>query len=170
MPEVTIRHSFECDEDTFWDKCVFDPEFLRRLYTEALKFPGYKLLEQQDGSDKLTRRVHVDPPVANLPAPLKKIAGDKLSYVEDGVFDKKTKRYSFKCIASVMPDKTKNVGEMWVEKRADGTIERVTHVTVEVKVFMIGHLIEERIIADIKRSYDRSAEFTRQYLKELRAK
>src|SRR5438477_389637 len=135
-------------------------------YVENLKFPGYELREQNDGPDRLTRKVWVEPPLGNVPAAVKKVIGDKLSYVEDGTFDKKTKRYAFKVIPSTMPDKTKTSGEMWVEKKGDKKIERVARISVEVKVFMVGGIVEERILADLKQSYEKSAEFTRMYIAE----
>jgi len=166
MPEITLRHAFDVDEDTFWEKCVFDDDFNRRMYLEVLKFPAWRSMENVDGEAKRTRKVYIEPPLGDVPAPVKKVLGDKLSYVEEGTFDKKTKRYAFKVVPSSLPDKTKNVGEMWCEKKGDKAIERVAKITVEVKVFMVGGMIEERILNDIRTSYDRSAEFTRQYIKE----
>jgi hypothetical protein len=166
MAEVTLRHEFDCDEDTYWEKTVFDPDFNKRLYLEVLKFPGYQLLEQKDDDAKRTRRVHIDPPLGNLPGPVKKVIGDKFSYIEEGTFDKKSKRYTFKITPSTLADKTKNSGELYVEKVGDKKIVRIAKVAVEVKVFMIGSLVEEKIMGDLKHSYDVAATFTREFLKE----
>jgi hypothetical protein len=166
MPEITLRHEFDCDEDTYWEKVTFDPEFNKRLYLEVLKFPSYELVEQKEDDAKLTRRVRIDPPLGNLPGPVKKAIGDKFSYVEEGAFDKKTKRYSFKVTPSTMADKTKNFGELYVEKLGDKKIVRIAKITVEVKVFMIGGMVEEKISSDLRHSYEEAAKFTRTFLKE----
>jgi hypothetical protein len=166
MPEITLRHEFDCDEDTYWEKVFFDPEFNRRLYLDALKFPAYKLIDLKDDGSRRTRVVHIDPPLGNLPPPMKKIVGDKLSYVEEGLFDRKTKRYSFRSTPSVMADKTKNSGELRCENLGEKKIARVARITVEVKVFMIGGMIEEKILGDLRHSYEEAAKFTRGYLKE----
>jgi hypothetical protein len=166
MPEITLRHEFDCDEDTYWEKVTFDPEFNRRLYLEVLKFPSYELVEQKEDDAKRTRRVRIDPPLGNLPGPVKKAIGDKFSYVEEGTFDKKTKRYSFKVTPSTMADKTKNFGELYVEKLGDRKIVRIAKITVEVKVFMIGGMVEEKISSDLRHSYEEAARFTRTFLKE----
>jgi hypothetical protein len=166
MPEITLRHEFECDEDTYWQKLTFDPEFNRRLYLEVLRFPGYTLVDQHDDEQKLTRKVHIDPPLGNLPGPVKKAIGDKFSYVEEGTFDKKARRYTFKITPSTMADKTKNFGELYCEKLGDKRIARVAKITVEVKVFMIGGMVEEKIMTDLRHSYDTAAKFTREYVKE----
>ncbi len=166
MAEITLRHEFDCDEDTYWEKCTFDADFNKRLYLEVLKFPGYDLVEQKDDDAKRTRKVRIDPPLGNLPGPVKKAIGDKFSYVEEGTFDKKTKRYTFKITPSTMGDKAKTFGELYCEKLGDKKIVRVAKVTVEVKVFMIGGMVEEKIMHDLKHSYEEAAKFTRVFLKE----
>ncbi|MBI4956326.1 MAG: DUF2505 family protein [Myxococcales bacterium] len=164
MPEITFRHEFECDEDTFWTE-FFRAEYNQKLYLEALGFPGYQLLDSSDGPDRRTKKVRIDPPVTGLPGPLKKVIGDRLSYVEEGSLDKKTGRYSFHVIPSTKPDKTKTEGELWCEKLGDKRIARHARIFVEVKVFAVGGLIEDKIVSDLRRSYEESAKFMAQWLK-----
>jgi hypothetical protein len=166
MPEITIRNDINTDEDTYWKECVFNPPFNEKLYTEGLKFPVWKVLESKEDDAKITRRIQVDPPTGNLPGPVKKVIGDRLSYIEEGTFDRKAKRYSFKVIPSTMAEKTKVVGEMWVEKAGDKKITRFTKISVEVKIFMVGGLVEERILSDLRTSYEKGTAFTNDYLKE----
>ena len=166
MPEITLRHEIETDEDTYWARCVFDADFNKKLYIDALKFPEWKLVDSKDDDAKIWRKVQVDPPTGNMPAAVKKVLGDRLSYVEEGTFDKKTKRYTFKVTPSTMADKTKVAGEMWVEKLGDKKIARVTKISVEVKVFMVGGMVEDRILSDLRSSYDKGTSFTNQYIKE----
>jgi len=166
MPEVTLRHEIDTDEDTFWSKIVFNEEFNKKLYEGALKFPGWKLVDSKEDDAKIVRRVQVDPPVGDLPGPVKKVIGDRLAYTEDGTFDKKTKRYSFKVTPSTMADKTKVSGELWAEKIGDKKIRRMCRISVEVKVFMVGGMVEDRIMQDLRASYDNSTTYTNQYIKE----
>jgi hypothetical protein len=166
MPEMSVRHEIETDEETYWKRCVLDPEFNRALFVDSLKFLGWKVLDQKDDDAKFTRRVQVDPPVDSMPAAVKKVVGDKLSYVEEGIFDKKTGRYSFKIHPSTLADKTKVSGEMWCEKIGDKKIARHVKLSVEVKVFMVGGMIEERLIGDLQSSYGKGAAFTNAYVKE----
>lgn len=164
MPTLDLRHEIACDEDTYWSKVMFDPDFNQSLYRDELKFPNWALLDQQDGDAKLTRRVQVDPPVTGLPTALKKVIGDRLSYVEEGTFDKKTKRYTFKVTPSTLADKTSVTGELWAEKLGDGKIARMCRMRVDVKVFMVGSMIEERILSDLRAAYDKGASYTNEWL------
>jgi hypothetical protein len=165
MPEVTLRHEIETDEETYWSKIVFDETFNTKMYVDHLKI-GWKLLEQNDGEAQLTRRIHVEPPVGNLPGAVKKVIGDKLAYTEEGTFDKASKRYTFKVKPSTLADKTKVSGEMWCEKLGDKKIARVCRMSVEVKVFMVGSMVEERIVSDLRASYDKGTAFTNDYIRQ----
>jgi hypothetical protein len=164
MPDFTVKNEFDTDEDTFWEKCFFDEEYNRRLYTDTLKFPGWKLLEQKTEGTKISRRVQIDPPVTGMPGPVKKALGDKFSYVEEGTYDKATHRYTFKITPSIMADKTKTAGELWTEKAGDKKVVRHAKVHIEVKVFMIGGMVEEKLVGDLKESYAQAAVFTQKYL------
>ncbi len=166
MPEVTLRHEIDTDEETFWSKIVFNEEFNKKLYEGALKFPGWKLVDSKEDDAKIVRRVQVDPPVGDLPGPVKKVIGDRLAYTEEGTFDKNAKRYTFKVTPSTMAEKTKVSGELWVEKIGDKKIRRLCRISVEVKVFMVGGMVEDRIMQDLRSSYDNSTAYTNQYIKE----
>ena len=36
MPDVTMRHEIETDEDTYWSKIVFDEAFNKSMYVDHL--------------------------------------------------------------------------------------------------------------------------------------
>ena len=166
MAEVTLDHEIETDEETFWSKIVFDEAFNKKLYVDELKFPGWNLVTSKEDDVKITRRVQVDPPVVGVPAPVKKVLGDRFSYAEEGTFDKKTKRYSFKVTPSTMAEKSKISGEMWTEKSGDKKVIRHAKMHVEVKVMLVGGMVEERIISDLRQSYDKGTTFTNDYIKK----
>ena len=164
MEDVTLRHEIETDEDTYWWKIVFDEAFNKKMYVGHMHFPEWSLLESTDSESELTRKVRVEPEVGNLPGPVKKVLGDKLSYLEEGTFDKKTKRYRFKVTPSSLADRTKVAGEMWVETLGPKKIARMCKISVEVKVFAIGGMVEKRIADDLRGSYDRGTAYTNDYL------
>ncbi len=167
MAELKIRHELNCTDDTFWNKIVFDPQdtFNRHLYHELLKFPKYQVTELKDEGTRMTRKVHIEPPVEGLPGPVKKALGDRLSYLEEDEFDKKTKRLIIKVTPSTLADKIRINGEMYCEPLGENKVARFANFTVEVKVFMVGGMIEEKIIADLKKSYDTAAGATNEWLK-----
>jgi hypothetical protein len=168
---VTMKHELSCDAETYFEKCVFVEEYNKRLHLDVLKFPGFKLLEQKTEGDVWTRRAQIEPPTTGIPGPLKKAIGEKLSYIEEGSYDRKTKVYTFKVISSTMPDKTRINGEMRFEPTRTSdtgakTSTRIAKIDVEVKVFMIGGLAEDKILSDIKQSYDAGGKFANEDIKE----
>jgi hypothetical protein len=166
MPSVEFRHEIDCDEDTYWWKLCFDEAFNKAMYVEDMKFPDWSLLDQKQDDDKLTRKVQVEPPTGNLPGPVKKVLGDRLKYTEEGTFDKKTRRYTFKVVPSTLAEKTKVSGEMWVEKVGDKKIRRMAKISVDVKVMLVGGMVEEKILEDLRKSYERGSAFTNEYIKK----
>jgi len=163
--EYKVTHEFDCTEDTFWEKVMFSDAFNHALYIETLKFPGWKVLEQKDDGQKITRKVKIDPPVTGMPGPVQKALGDKFSYVEEGTYDRATRKYTFKATPSTMADKTTIKGVLWTEPKGDAKIARHADIQVEVKVFMIGKMIEEKAITDMRNSYETGAKFTNEYVK-----
>lgn len=163
MPELTLRHEINTDEDTYFGKVVFEEAFNHELFVQNLGI-GWKLLSQDSDDTQLARRVHVEPPVGELPAVLKKMLTSKVSYVEEGTFDKRTKRYTFRIVPSIQPEKAKILGEVWVEKLGEKKIARFCRVSVDVSVFMVGSMVEERITSNIKTSYEKAAQFANEYI------
>jgi hypothetical protein len=166
MASLVLRHEMDCDADTYWEKCVLTEEYNRRLFLEELKFLKYELIEQKDAGESVTRRVKAEPESANLPGPLKKVVGDSLGYTEEGTYDRKSKVYSFRTTPAAFPDKVKIHGTMRCEPRGEKKVTRITEIQVDVKIFMVGGMVEDRIVADIKHSYAKAAEFTNTFVKE----
>ena len=166
MPKTRIEHTFDCSEDTLWQTLFFDEEFTRRLYKDTLRFPVWRLIEQKVTDDTMIRKVEVQPLVENVPGPIKKVLGDRFGYIEQGTFDKKKHRYRFRVIPTSMPDKTTIDGEMYSEPLGDNRVKRIVDFNIEVRVMMIGKMIEQKSIDDTRASYDKMATFLRSYLKE----
>ena len=166
MKEVTFEHVFDCDEDTFWDKIFFDEEYNRTLFRDRLRFNLWKQ-EIHESTDALLRRtVHVQPPVGDVPGAVRKILGERFGYQEHGKFDRKTKRYHVDITPSSAAEKASIYGDLWVEKVGDKRIKRTAKMHVEVRVFMVGGFIEDKVISDMRLSYDKAADFTNEWIKD----
>ncbi len=166
MADVRIEHIYNCNADTFWDKIIFDDEYNRRLFKEALEFPHYEVTKSEDGEKELRRTVNVVPKLGPMPGPVKKLIGDGLGYEEEGVFDKAARRYKIKITPNKLADKMKIEGVLYVEPKGEGKVNRIFECSVNVKIFGIGGLVEKQIIGDMQNSYAKGAEFTNKYLAE----
>lgn len=160
-----ISHIINTDPDTFWKRIFFDDAYNDALYRQHLGFK-YQVLESQERPDgTLYRRVETCPNV-EIPAAVRKVVGDVISYVEQGTFDPKTGRYVVEVIPSAVPDKIKTHAEAWVEDRGNKRCERIIDLTNEVKIFGVGKLVEKHIEQQTRKSYDEAANFTNRWIAE----
>ena len=85
--KFTVRHTFNTDVETYWNKLFFDPEYNERLYKHALGFNVFELIELTgEPGGKRTRKLLTEPK-SDAPAVVRKLIGDSLQYTETGSFD-----------------------------------------------------------------------------------
>jgi len=166
MQQITIRHEMECDEDTYWYKCVFDADYNTQLYLQELRFPQYVQEEYSDDGETIRRVVRAAPKIPPLPGPVKKVIGDGLAYLEVGSFPRKTRHYTFTATPNALGDKATTKGDMFVEVLGPKRIARVANISVDVRVFMVGGLVEDQILNSLRTSYERAVAFTNAWVKE----
>jgi hypothetical protein len=173
MAEITVHHELKVSAAEYWDKCVFDNDFNRKLYVGRLGFHAFEPGESKDLPDRRTKKCTIQPSLAGVPGPVKKAVGDALKYSEDGYLDKKTGHYHAVITPSTFADKTKIVAELWCEpSRVDpqdpNKCVRFARVSVEVKVFVVGGMVEEKIMQDLRGSYDAEAAFVAEWSQSIR--
>jgi hypothetical protein len=161
--KITISHDFHTDPETFWSKLFLDPEYNRALYKEGLQFPDYEVLEERDTGTEVVRRVRVTPK-QEAPAAVQKLVGGRFSYVEEGRYDKASQRYRFRVVPATMADKIKAEGELRAEPAGAGRMRRVVDMTIEVKVFGIGGIVESFVAKSMQDSYAQAATFTNRWI------
>lgn len=167
MAEVTLRHELDCSIDDYWNKCVFDDAFNRTLYVDRLHFSSFVPGESRDEGGRRTKKAKMEPPLHGVPTAVKKAIGDRLSYSEDGYLDRATGHYQCSITPSTFADKTHVEAELWCEPSPSGDPSkcvRYARVKVEVKVFVVGSLVEEKIMQDLRGSYDAEAAFVREWV------
>jgi hypothetical protein len=124
-----------------------------------------------DTAERRTKECTMEPQLTGVPGPAKKVIGDALKYTEHGFLDKKTMRYHSSITPSAFADKTHIEADLWCEPSPSGDANkcvRIARVKVEVKVFVVGSMVEEKIIKDLKSSYDAEAAFVGEWVKRAR--
>ena len=161
--KVTISHEFNTDAETFWTKLFFDPEYNRSLYIGALKFLEYEVLENTDRGSQIFRRVRATPK-QDAPAVVQKLVGGRFSYVEEGTFDKASNRYKLRVMPGALGDKLRSEGELRIESLGAKKVKRVAELSIEVKIFGVGGVVEGFISKSLQDSYAQAAVFTNQWI------
>lgn len=162
----TIKHTLEIGVDTFWKDLFFDPEFNRAFCVDFLEFTTYDVLEQRSEPDgTVHRRVDCTPKV-DLPAPVRKLFGDSVGFVEVGRFDPAKQKYFMEAVPHVGAERVKTTSELWVEAAGDKRCERIVNVHNSVKAFGVGTLIEAYIQQQTRDLYEYSADFANRWIRE----
>lgn len=164
MPQARIVHRYDCDEDTFWRDIFFDQAFNRRLFLEHLMFRRWDVVRFEETDDEIRRVIEIVPRTGEMPAALRKLAGDQLGFTEEGRFDRRARRHSFRIVPNRLADKILVSGEIYLQNATATSCERVVELSVEAKIFGVGGLVEKQILGDTRANYERSAEFTRAFL------
>lgn len=158
MRKFTTTHEINCTSETFW-KVFLDTSFNEGLYNQALGCREFKILEQSESNDKVTRKVHVTPPDLNMPAPVAKLMGQAYSYVLTGSFDKQSMVWHFQCVPNTLADKTHYTGAIRIEPLGDDKVHRIADFEYAVNVIAVGALMESSMETKIRAEYDASAAF-----------
>ncbi|HET9955493.1 MAG TPA: DUF2505 family protein [Polyangiaceae bacterium] len=168
MPDFRVEHTFNCSEDTFWSKVFLDEEYNRKLFLERLKFSAWREASREERDQKLHRVVEAAPPMGEVPAALKAVIGDNAGYQERGVLDRAAHRYTVEVVPNRLADKIQVKLEMITvaDPSSPERCKRTVKGSVTAKIFGVGGLLEKKIIADLEKSYSKSAEFTNQFIAE----
>ena len=95
-----------------------------------------------------------------------KVVGDGVKYREEGVFDKTTRRYRMDVVPNKLSDKLSVKCEMVLEAGSNGTCKRIFTCRVEAKIFAVGSILEKRLLEDMEKSQNVTADFTNRYIAE----
>jgi hypothetical protein len=162
MGKFTLTHEINCNEETFW-KIFFDKTFNETLFREGLQFPDYRILEQRETDTEIFRKVAGQPKL-NMPGPVMKVLGSGFRYVEEGLFNKATKLWSWKMIPSTMADKMRNEGTMRIEPIGDSKVRRITDMVLEAKIMLVGGLMESSGEKSMREGWNDSAVFMNKWI------
>jgi hypothetical protein len=166
MATLEVEHVFNCSEATFWDRIFLDPEYNERLFKTELKFPVCREASREEKDGKLHRVVEVVPYVGELPGAIKAVVGEGIGYEERGVLDRAAKTYKVVVVPNKLADKLNVKVDIWTVADGDTRCRRKVRADVSVKIFAVGGAIEKRMLADLERSYQKSADFTNRFIAE----
>jgi hypothetical protein len=166
MATLEVEHVFNCAEATYWDRIFLDPEYNERLFKTELKFPVWRELSREERGGVLHRVVEVVPYVGELPGALKAVVGEGIGYEERGVLDRAAKSYKVTVVPNKLADKLSIKVDLWTVADGEQRCKRKARAEAHVKIFGVGGAIEKRMLADLERSYQKSAEFTNRFVAE----
>lgn len=158
-----FSNRIECSLDTYWEHALTE-DYNHGLYAEFLKYPGYKLLHEEDTGDQVHRRIQYAPPPA--PGPLRKLAGPFRAALltEVLVFDKATRCASIEYIPNKFPRLMNARAEISCTPVGSESIDRVSTCEMTLELPLIGGSAERSLAAFLEEQAAQHARFAEAYL------
>lgn len=167
MKERRIEHVYDCSAEVFWTKIFLDDEYNRKLFLDALHYTDWKVLRSEERGHEVHRVIECTPALpSDLPGALKRLLGDGLGYEEHGVLDREKQRYRVDVKPRSLASKMTITGELSTEPLGPHSCRRIYVPKVEARVLGVGGMIEQRLLDDIEKSYNKSAQFTNRWIAE----
>jgi hypothetical protein len=160
--KLAVRHRFDCTVDQFWDM-YWDPVFDQELQKEA--GISREVLEERREGPVSIRRVRITPD-RELPGPVASLLGSKkLIYEQENRWDEEKRVLHWRVVPTFLPGKLDAAGTMTVRPSGSGC-EQVVDGSITVKVMLIGPRIEQGVVDEVSKSYERAAATCRRWLDE----
>ena len=159
MRAANLVQPLLCDVDEHW-RLFFDDAFDRAMIVDGLGF-GYELLERVETDADLRRRVRVTPRLE--PLAMKWLPG--FSYVDDGTFDKATRVWRSRMIASHYTERVISATTVRADPDGDRRCRRTVALSVEIRAPGFGGLIESAAIKALRTGWESGAKYVNERLK-----
>jgi hypothetical protein len=166
MKERRIEHTYDCSAETFWNQIFLDEQYNQKLFEGELHFSEWKVVRSEERTGEVHRVIQATPPLGDLPAAIKRLLSDGLGYEERGVLDRKNQRYKLEVTPRSLASKLTIQGELTTVPLSERSCRRIYVARVEARVFGVGGLLEQRLLDDIEKSYNKSAVFTNRWVAE----
>ena len=165
MIKYTIEDDFDTDIDHYWELFFWDEAYNDGLY-EALEIDRVvnEVTREGEGEALVVRRKITMTPRRDIPAIFKKIVGGGVTYVEDNVFTRRTNTVQVKIIPGFAPDKFQSGGRYIVKELGPRKVRRIFEGEVNCKIPLVGGKVEKHVVDEVKRSYQATTIFTRNWL------
>lgn len=163
--KLKLEHRFACSPETYWEIATRDD-----VETEgASKNDGEveNLSDTTQGNIRIRRqRFSMN---RELPAAITKVLKtNRISYKLEMRIDTERFRADWTITPLVLPDRVTGSGVAIVTPTADGCL-RVIDGELNVKVPLVGRMMEERLISEVSKSYDITAGVIRDRVAALNA-
>jgi hypothetical protein len=162
--ELTLRHELACTPERHWE-LFFDPKWQQTLIVGGLGFFSCEVGELERRGDDTKRSMRVTPKI-DVPAPVAKLLGPKLAYTELGSFHEPTKTWTYELKLSVLAEKIRLGGRVNLEPVGADRCRRISYLYMDVRIPLIGGLVEKAAEKNMRDGWDRSATWVNGWLAE----
>jgi uncharacterized protein DUF2505 len=161
--KYTIEDTFDVSAASYWET-FFSEEFNRAMWPALdITWEPISLERKREGESLEIVRVQKLTPKRELPALVQKFVKGALSYTERNEFKARENSMRTKTTPSFMADKIDTYGVYRLEELGPNRVKRIWDGTFDCSIPLIGGKIEKMLVEEVRESYRRSTEFTRQW-------
>ena len=159
--KLNVSHSFPCTPDAFWEM-YWDDAYDAMLSADSEV--DRTILSEKEEAGVLVRRLRFTPK-KDLPRAVAKLLGSsKLVYEQENRWDRAASTMHWEVIPTVLPGKLSAKGTFTVRPEGEGCVQ-VVDGDISVNVRFIGGQIEKSIVDEVRKTYDQTAQKTRDFLR-----
>ncbi|GAB4300220.1 MAG: hypothetical protein Kow0090_15650 [Myxococcota bacterium] len=158
-----IENEFDISADRLVE-LLLDDGFERGLW-DSIGFSDVEILELKKEEGRRYRKAKVTPQT-ELPGFLKKVVGGASGYYEITDWDIKKRVNKWKTYLSEKMPGVNIAGDFFVEDLGGGRCKRVVDGEVDVKLPLIGKKIEEFLIKETEKSYEKINAYIKHWIVE----
>ena len=166
MINYEIVDEFATTPQKYWDM-FFSEEYNRALWQHLdIEWDLVKLERTGEGDNEVIHRIQRLTPKRDVPAALRRLVKDAVSYEERNVFRRRDSIMEVVTIPNFFGDKFDAKGTYELVAKGDNKLDRIWKANCKCSVPLVGGKVEKHVVEEVKRSYQASTKFTRQYIAE----
>ena len=166
MIEYEIVDEFATTPDKYWDM-FFSEEYNLALWKHLdIEWELVKFERTGEGQDEVIHRIQRLTPKRDVPAALRRVVKGAVAYEERNVFHRSKSSMETVTIPSFFADKFEAKGVYELVAKGDNKLDRIWRANCKCTVPLVGGKVEKVVVDEVKRSYQASTKFTRQYIAE----
>ena len=164
MIEYEIVDEFNTTPDAYWEM------FFSDAYNDALwkhldiEREVLEFRREGEGDAEVIHRVQKLTPRRDVPSALRKLVKDAIAYEERNVWRRKTSIMEVVTIPNFFADKFTAKGTYRLEATGPDKLRRIWKANCECRVPLVGGKVEKHVVDEVKRSYQATTIFTRNWL------
>jgi hypothetical protein len=163
--KLAVRHDFDCSVARYWEM-YWDPEFDEALRRDAAV--QRDLIEERTEGAIQIRRLRFTPD-RELPSAVAALIGaKKLVYEQENRWDSANNTMHWRVIPTFLQGKFDAKGLFKVVPLGADACQQVVEGEIVVNVPLVGGQIEKAVVAEVQRSYDKTAATCREWLESHR--
>lgn len=159
--KLQSRHAFPCPPERYWE--MYWSDSFDEMLMDGATYDREVLEDREEAGGVRVRRIRITPHQELPSAAASLLGASKLVYEQENRFDPAKGEVTWRVIPTILPGKLDAKGSFRIVPTASGC-EQVIDGDITVSVRFIGGRIESAVVAEVEKSYTKTAEVGRKWL------